>query len=152
MNTRSFMSTKGQVIHWVPKVKVIHWHWSKSLRFNIFKQLLILTYMYPQHSGEWYRTNGPLVETFESHVIITFKFTRLLYAITYPDLVVYQSVLTFALLPEQAPWWSGQWSELRFRPNFTNTVGPDLDLEKDLVWLLELLMQNLVQRRILHRW
>ena len=24
---------------WVPKVKVIHWHWSKSLRFNIFKLL-----------------------------------------------------------------------------------------------------------------
>ena len=28
---------------WVPKVKVIHWFWSKSLRFNIFK-LLFLNY------------------------------------------------------------------------------------------------------------
>ena len=49
---------------WVPEVKVIHWSWSKSLRFNIFTLLflnkpLILTY--PQHSGERYRTNGPLV-------------------------------------------------------------------------------------------
>ena len=55
---------------WVPKVKVIYWlrwPWSNSIRFNIFK-LLFLNNRWlsrPQHSGERYRTNGPLVHAYK---------------------------------------------------------------------------------------
>ena len=43
MSTRSFISTKGQG-HWLTLVQMI--------------------LIYPQHSGERYRTIGPLVENF----------------------------------------------------------------------------------------
>ena len=53
---------------WVPKVKVIHWPWSNSIRFNIFKLLF--------HNNRWFQhifstqvsDTGPVVLWFIWHV------------------------------------------------------------------------------------
>ena len=56
---------------WISKVKVIHWPWSKSLRFNIFKFFSSGTsdFTYPQHLCERYRTNSPLVFTLCFYIV-----------------------------------------------------------------------------------